>query len=107
MYALLTARIQRSVQADDEYESAAAALSNVILGKVGSELGHQRLLVVADGALNYIPFGALPVPTGGVTAATGSKTDQSPFVPLLVDHEVVHLPSASVLGLLRRETVSA
>ena len=105
-YALLTARIQRRFQADKEYESAAAALSNLLLGKVGSQLGHNRLLIVADGALNYIPFGALPAPTSGAASTAGPKTGQSPYVPLLVDHEVVQLPSASVLGQLRRETAS-
>jgi CHAT domain-containing protein len=101
-YALLTARVQRRVQADKEYESAAAGLSNLLLGKVASRLGHQRLLIVADGALNYIPFSALPTPATGDTPGSA----QSPFVPLLVNHEVVQLPSASVLGLLRRETAS-
>ena len=105
-YARLTARVQRRVQADKEYESAAAALSNLLLGKVGSQLGHQRLVIVADGALNYIPFGALPAPSGGAADAAGSQTEKGAFVPLLVDHEVVQLPSASVLGLLRRETAS-
>jgi CHAT domain-containing protein/Tfp pilus assembly protein PilF len=107
-YALLTARTQRRVQADKEYESAAAGLSNLLLGKVGSQLGHQRLLIVADGALNYVPFSALPAPENeaAATATTGSKTDQLPFVPLLVNHEVIQLPSASVLGQLRRETAS-
>ena len=70
-YALLTARVQRRVQADKEYESAAAALSNLLLGKVGSQLDHQRLVIVADGALNYIPFSALPAPSRGALAARG------------------------------------
>ena len=105
-YAQLTARVQRRAQADKEYESAAAALSNLLLGKVGSQLGHQRLVIVADGALNYIPFSALPAPLGGALAAAGSQTEKGSFVPLLVDREVVQLPSASVLGLLRRETAS-
>jgi CHAT domain-containing protein len=48
---------------------------------------------VADGALQYLPFAALPVPGSG-----------GPPVPMVVDHEVVSLPSASVLGFLRRET---
>jgi CHAT domain-containing protein/tetratricopeptide (TPR) repeat protein len=105
-YALLTARIQRRVQADKEYENAAPGLSNMLLGKVGSQLGHQRLLIVADGALNYLPFGALLAPTSGAASTADPKTGQFRFVPLLVDHEVVQLPSASVLGLLRRETAS-
>ncbi|MBX7224375.1 MAG: CHAT domain-containing protein, partial [Blastocatellia bacterium] len=40
----------------------------------------------------YIPFGALPM------RGTG------PYVPLLATHEIVTLPSASTLAVLRRET---
>jgi len=105
-YALLTARAQHRVQADKEYESAATGLSKLLLGKVGSLLGHQRLLIVADGAVNYIPFGALPAPVDDDAAMADSKMKQPPFVPLLVNHEVVQLPSAAVLALLRRETAS-
>jgi CHAT domain-containing protein len=53
----------------------------------------KRLLVVADGALQYVPFAALPVP--------GRLGDP---VPMVVEHEIVNLPSASVLAVLRRET---
>ncbi|HYG63230.1 MAG TPA: CHAT domain-containing protein, partial [Thermoanaerobaculia bacterium] len=48
-----------------------------------------RLVIVADGALHYLPFAALPDPASGD--------------PLLITHEVVHLPSASVLAIQRRE----
>ena len=102
IYGLLTSRIQRRVPADKEYEVAAASLSSLLLGKVGSQLGHHRLLIVADGALNYIPFGALPAPR----ASTSFSETPSSFVPLLIDHEVVQLPSASVLAQLRREATS-
>ena len=95
-YSLLTARVQRRVQADKDYETAAAALSNLLLSQVAPQLGHHRLVIVADGALNYIPFSALPAPAS-------SSTPHTRYAPLLVDHEVVQLPSASVLGLLRRE----
>jgi len=98
-HSLLTARIGRRVEADKEYESAAASLSNLLLGKVAAQLGKHRLLIVADGALNYIPFAALPAPMSESQA-------QAPFVPLIVGHEVIQLPSASVLGQLRREAAS-
>jgi CHAT domain-containing protein len=70
----------------------AARLSEILLGPVAGTIAGKRLLVVADGALQYIPFAALPVP--GRTAAP---------VPLVAEHEVVSLPSASVLAVLRRE----
>lgn len=69
--------------------SAAGALSGIILDPIAQELGgSQSLAVVPDGALHLIPWGALPHPAGGE--------------PLLAHHEVVHLPSASVLALQRR-----
>jgi CHAT domain-containing protein len=102
-YELLTARNQfvkfettdekraRVQQADAEYPNAAAALSQMLLGPVATQLDRKRLLVVPDGALEYLPFAALTVP--GKTA----------FVPLIVEHEVTSIPSASTLAVLRRE----
>ncbi|HEX3127687.1 MAG TPA: CHAT domain-containing tetratricopeptide repeat protein [Thermoanaerobaculia bacterium] len=79
--------------ADRASETAEAAeLSRLLLGPVADRLGSKRLVIVADGALHYLPFGALPAPD-----ATG------PPIPLLETHEVVSLPSASALALLRRE----
>ncbi len=54
----------------------------------------KRLLIVADGALQYVPFGALPVPADDKT---------KPAIPLVAEHEIVNLPSASVLAVLRRQ----
>ncbi len=68
------------------------ALSDAVLGPAAGQLGTKRLLIVGDGVLHYVPFAALPVPRADGLAR-----------PLLVDHEIVHLPSASVLALLRRE----
>ena len=65
-----------------------AGLARMLLGPIAGELRDQRLAVVADGALHYIPFDALPEPAGA---------------PLLHHHEVVVLPSASVLAAQRRE----
>jgi CHAT domain-containing protein len=87
-------------EADGEYEQAAASLSEILLRPVVSQLGSKRLVIVADGALNYIPFGALPVPLG--READGEK--QPGWKPLVVEHEIINLPSASVLAVLRRET---
>jgi len=102
-YELLTARNQyvkfetadekreRVKQADTEYPNAARALGEMLLGPVAAQLGRKRLLVVPDGALEYLPFAALTVP------------DQKLFVPLIVEHEVTNIPSASTLAVLRRE----
>jgi CHAT domain-containing protein len=82
---------KRLLQADQDYPVAIAALSRMLLGPVGSELKNKRLLVVAEGVLQYVPFSALTDP-------------EEVTRPLIVKHEIVTLPSASVLGVLRRET---
>src|SRR5262245_60294629 len=77
-------------------ELAAAELSRMILGPVAAELGRKRLVIVSDGVLQYAPFGALPNP-----GAAGARAPK--WRPLIVDHEVIYLPSASVLATMRRE----
>jgi CHAT domain-containing protein/Tfp pilus assembly protein PilF len=71
----------------------ANTLSQMILAPVAQQLGQRRLLVVGDGALQYVPFAALPTPQ-----LSGSK-----YQPLIIDHEIINLPSASTLAILREE----
>jgi CHAT domain-containing protein/tetratricopeptide (TPR) repeat protein len=80
------------------YADAAHQLSLMVLGPVASQLGNKRLLIVADGSLQYLPFGALPLPVSGAGGAT------QPRPPLMTAHEIVYLPSSSTLDILRRET---
>ncbi|HEX6189738.1 MAG TPA: CHAT domain-containing tetratricopeptide repeat protein [Pyrinomonadaceae bacterium] len=87
----------REVAADAEYQTQATILSKMLLAPVAAQLGTKRLLIVADGALQYLPFAALPAPT-----SQGTET-RADFRPLILDHEIVSLPSASVLAVLRRE----
>ena len=54
-----------------------------------NRLQAKRLALVTDGLLAYIPFAALPMPDGR---------------PLLEGHEIVRLPSATTLLVLRRRT---
>jgi CHAT domain-containing protein len=127
VYDLMTARNQRQeseteeqrkariAQADAQFPEASAALSRMLLAPVASQLGTKRLLVVTQGALQLIPFAALPEPeSGGVGEwESGRRRGRSPFsptlplphspTPLIVNHEIINLPSASTLGLLRRE----
>ncbi|HEX3129910.1 MAG TPA: CHAT domain-containing protein, partial [Thermoanaerobaculia bacterium] len=75
--------------------AAADELSRMLLRPVQPLLSGQPLLIVSDGALQYVPFGALPAP---------SSLDRPKRVPLVVaGHQVVSLPSASVLAVLRQE----
>ena len=90
-------RQQRVRSADEEFPKAAAALAQIILTPVGAELGRKRIAIVADGALQYVPFTALPSPGNAESALGNSKR----VPPLMVQHEVVLLPSASALVLMR------
>jgi CHAT domain-containing protein len=104
VYDLLTARDKtirfekpderhvRVAKADIDFISSSADLSKVLLGPISSQLKNKRLLIVSEGALNYLPFAALPTPLRTTT-----------YNPLIVEHEIVSLPSASTLSVLRRE----
>ncbi len=64
-------------------------LSQLVISPVTAELNKNRLIVVADGALHYIPFQILTLAT----------SDQ----PLVATTEIINSPSASILGQLRQE----
>ncbi|HVG07411.1 MAG TPA: CHAT domain-containing tetratricopeptide repeat protein [Thermoanaerobaculia bacterium] len=72
----------------------AAELAKLLLAPVAGKLEGKRLAVIADGALHYVPFGALPV--------SDPKDSDAVPVPLLERHEIVHLPSASALAAQRK-----
>ncbi len=112
-------------KADKDYLEASAALSKMIIEPVASLLGNKRLVIVADGALQTIPFGSLPIPTlsripsnatssRNLLSRDSNRATQTTIAksasaipgaprPLISEHEVVYLPSASVLALHRRE----
>jgi CHAT domain-containing protein len=70
-----------------------AALSRHLLSPVADALAdHRRLFVVPDGALHYVPFSLLIHPARSA--------------PLVAFNDVAMLPSATTLGLLRRQTSS-
>ncbi|HBB34064.1 MAG TPA: hypothetical protein DDZ80_19260 [Cyanobacteria bacterium UBA8803] len=66
------------------------SLSRIILAPIVSQLGNKRLLIVGDGALQYVPFAALPIPS-------------SPTTPLLARNEIITLPSASLIAIQRQQ----
>jgi CHAT domain-containing protein/lipopolysaccharide biosynthesis regulator YciM len=119
LYKLLTAhhpepgetfeqRRSRIAEADARYWQQAAALSQTLLGPVADQLGTKRLLIVADGVLQYIPFQALTSPETaderrGALARIGSDASSAEPVPLMLEHEVVNQPSASALAVIQRE----
>jgi CHAT domain-containing protein len=82
-------RKQISKPGSGELSTAASTLWQILLAPVATKLGNKRLLIVGDGALQSVPFAALPIP----------NTKQA--TPLLVEHEIISLPSASTLAIQR------
>ncbi|MEW6736924.1 MAG: tetratricopeptide repeat protein [Acidobacteriota bacterium] len=93
---------ERIKKAKAEYPVAATVLSQMLLGQVTKLLGKKRLLIINEGLLQYVPLVALPVPKQSTPQVTKTK---QPFTPLVVEHEIVNLPSASTLAL-QRQTIA-
>lgn len=72
-------------------ETDRRALTRVLLEPAAPLLGTQRLVIVPTGALSLVPFGALPAP--GEAAQ-----------PLIARHEIVQIPSATILQAMRTLT---
>jgi CHAT domain-containing protein len=85
----------QSETTDAVSSEAAQTLSQMLLAPVAEQLGEQRLLVVGDGILQTIPFAALPIPE--------PDADTASSLPLLVQNEIVTLPSASTIAISRRD----
>jgi CHAT domain-containing protein/predicted negative regulator of RcsB-dependent stress response len=79
------------------FVAASNALYKAVLEPAASMLGEKRVLVVADGALNYVPFEVLLK-----TADTG---DFASLGYLVKTNEVVYAPSASVVGAIKQQRV--
>lgn len=95
LYELLAAKEGRP-DAAARYSEAATRLSNMLFGPIAPLPGRKRVVIVADGILQYIPFSALPEPDQ-------AKQDPASWQPLIVNHEIINLPSLSTLAVLRRE----
>jgi CHAT domain-containing protein len=70
----------------------------MVLKPVAHLIGQKRLLVVADGALQYIPFDALPTP--GASDRDLQLTED--LAPLVLQNEIINLASASTLAVIRQ-----
>ncbi|MDT5063167.1 MAG: hypothetical protein QOH63_3626 [Acidobacteriota bacterium] len=126
LYELLTARNEhpqgegvpqrreRLARAEEEYAKTAAQLSRMLLDPVALHLKTKRLFIVSDGALQYVPFAALPKPDVEGSRGEAEKGSDRALPesfhplsliaqPLIADHEIISLPSASVIAVLRRE----
>ncbi|MFK0734483.1 MAG: CHAT domain-containing protein, partial [Gloeotrichia echinulata HAB0833] len=93
---------EEKAQSFADTTKAAKELSQIILAPVAGKLGTKRLVVVADGVLHKIPFAVLnsqstppptpPRPRGGEN-----------YQPLLVNHEIITLPSVTSLATHRQQ----
>lgn len=112
-----------------EQQTVAATLSQLLLTPAQALLPGKRLMIVPGTTLSYLPFAALPecgvgnADCGLVASASfpkntsSAKNTFSRVVPksairnskssllLILNHEIITLPSASTLGALRRANV--
>lgn len=77
------------------FVTASSALYKAALEPAATTLGEKRLLIVADGALNYVPFEAL--------VKSPESADYSSLPYLIKSNEVIYAPSASVVGVIKQQ----
>jgi CHAT domain-containing protein len=85
------ARAQRLAVSDSALPAALRRVSDLVLAPIAAFPITTRLLVVADGALQYLPFEMLPAPR------------RAQARPLVDDFEITSLPSASTLAVHRAQ----
>jgi len=78
------------VASDRLFDEKASVLSNMLFGPVVEELKNRKLLIVADGALQAVPFEAFPVPGKQATRVINVN-------------EINRIPSVSTLVAIRAE----
>lgn len=81
------------------FVTASNALYKVVLEPAGGIIGDKRLMIVADGALNYIPFEVL--------LKSADNGDFSSLGYLIKSNEVIYAPSASVVGAIKQQRAKA
>jgi CHAT domain-containing protein/tetratricopeptide (TPR) repeat protein len=100
LYSLLTARQRdlagsarekraRAESQDALFYEKGLALSRALLGPIEDLDAYERLVVVSDGLLNYVPLAALPHPRTADPAGG--------YRPLVLTHEVVCVPSLAAM----------
>jgi CHAT domain-containing protein len=82
-------RIARLAEAEKQFSISSKTLSDICFGPIATEIKGKKLVIVADGALLYLPFAALPFP----------GTNQ----PLITHCEISQLPSISTLVAIRAD----
>ncbi|PYQ81149.1 MAG: hypothetical protein DMG01_04745 [Acidobacteria bacterium] len=75
-----------------QLERLARDVAHTVLEPIAQYLNRPRVVVVADGILQQLPFAAIPDPTCCPSTAS--------IAPMITAHEMISLPSASTLSLL-------
>ncbi len=70
----------------------AQQLSQTIIAPAINQIKDKRLVIVGDGILQQIPFATLPDPQV-----------KNKYQPLMVNHEIINLPSATTIAIQRRQ----
>jgi CHAT domain-containing protein len=79
--------------------AAANAVYKVVIEPAAASLAEKRLMIVADGALNYIPFEVL--------LKSADSGDFASLGYLIKSNEIVYAPSASVVGAIKQQRTKA
>lgn len=78
------------------FATASNTLYKTAVEPAAKDIGDKRILVVADGSLNYVPFEALVSASGGA--------DYSALPYLVKTNEIVYAPSSSVISVIRKQS---
>ena len=81
------------------FVTASSALYKAAVEPAAAALGEKRLLIVGDGALNYVPFEAL--------VKSPASADYASLPYLIKSNEIIYAPSASVVGVIRQQNNKA
>jgi len=89
-----------------EFAENVQLLSDKLLAPVKPLLQKRKIWIVSDGGLQRIPFAALPDPrktSAGARTSPGRGATRSSYItPLILEHEIATLPSASTVAWLRK-----
>ncbi|MGD1873258.1 MAG: tetratricopeptide repeat protein [Mastigocoleus sp.] len=124
----------QATTADSLAIESAQKLSQIILAPIKDKIAGKRLVIVGDGILQQIPFAALANPNnnkkdnqqsnnqcGEVTCNVSTNNKQigikvepnnkpnnnnTNYQPLIINHEIVNLPSASTIAIQREKTTN-
>ena len=95
---------------DDAILQAGGCLRQKILPQeIPTMAAGKKLIIAADGILQTIPFAALPLPnsdapeTDACNAETFNLDQAQPYQPLIVDYEIVNIPSITSVQILRAQ----